>query len=212
MSTMLSSSFVRCCRLGAVVLAMPAMLASGCIIESTSCDDGYCPPCSDTGGWAGSGGSGGTGGSSGSTQIVRATIDTDATLETVPGEGIGAFIEYAEGGRWHVFTACDTELSGLPCYFNVIAILPEGATYGGVSEESLESEDAIYEYEDGLELVTVTRGDVDGMYFDAPEGEVVRFEVYLDDRPDPRFIYWVGGGAVHNGAPTNPIDLKPSSP
>jgi hypothetical protein len=133
-------------------------------------------------------------------------------METVPGEGIGVFIEVEQGGRWHVSTACDTKLSGLPCYFNVIAILPEGVTYGDVQEWSLESGDRIIKYEDGLELVTTTERDLDGMSFDVPAGEVVRFEVYLDDVADARYVYWVGGGAIHHGAPSNPIDLKPSEP
>jgi hypothetical protein len=191
------------------MLAIAALLASGCVIESSTCDE--CDCAWGEGGTAGFAGTGGTGGSGGG-DVVRAAIDTGAKLQTVAGDGVGAFIEYEQGGRWHVFTTCDTRLSGLPCYFNVIATLPEGASYGGLSEESLESEDGIYEYADGVELATVTREDVDGMYFDAPAGEVVRFEVYLDDGLDARFIYWVGGGAVHNGAPTNPIDLLPSAP
>lgn len=193
--------------LGVLVLSASTALMTGCIIESNNCDECDCAAPYEPG-VAGSGG-----GTSAPENIVLATIDTNATLDTTPGEGIGAFVEYAEGGRWHVFTACDTVLSGLPCYFNVIAVLAEGATYSALQEDSLESyEDEIYEYADGVELVTVTRNEVDGMYFDAPPGDVVRFEVYLDGEPDARFIYWVGGGAVHNGAPSNPIDLKPSEP
>lgn len=190
--------------LGLATLTLTAA-ASGCIVEHSDCDD--------RGGSAGGGVAGMAGNTSQppSGDIVLATIDTNKTLETDPGEGIGAFIEYQEGGRWHVYTACDTDLSGLPCYFNVIAILPPGASYVS-TEESLESEDVIYEYDDGVELVTVTSSDLDGMYIDVPAGEVVRFEVWLDDEPDARFIYWFGGGAVHNGAPSNPLDLKPSEP
>ena len=117
--------------MGAVALTA-AMLASGCVIDSSNCDSGE--PI-----YGGTGGSGGTSYTP-AEQVVLATIDTDGTLETTPGEGIGAFIEYAEGGRWHVFTACDTDLSGLPCYFNVVAILAEGSSYDAVSTESLPPE------------------------------------------------------------------------
>ena len=194
--------------LGTLMLSASA-LVTGCVIEAHNCDECDC----STSGAAGTGGyGGGSGEVTDPEDIVLATIDTNATMETTPGEGIGAFIEYAEGGQWHVYTACDTALSGLPCYFNVIAILPEGSSYSGVEEEGLTSEDEIYEDPDRVELVTVTRNEVDGMYFQAPEGDVVRFEVYLDGELDARFIYWVGGSAVHDGAPTNPIDLKPSEP
>lgn len=197
-----------CSRWFGLVVLVLASAASGCVIESNDCDEDDCPDCGGAGGSAGSGG----GTTTPSDEVVVATIDADQTLETQPGEGIGAFIEYAEGGRWHVYTACDTDVSGLPCYFNVIATLPAGATYTVQDEESLEGEDQVYEYADGFELVTVTESDLDGVYVDASAGGVVRFEVWLDDAPDARFIYWIGGGAVHNGAPTNPIDLKPSVP
>lgn len=190
------------------MLAASAAFASGCIIETHECEEGDCPPCPECGGSAGTGGSGSTS----TPQVVLASIDTNATLDTTPGEGIGAFVEYEEGGRWHVYTACDTQLSGLPCYFNVIATLPDGSSHGAVETEGLEYEDGVYEYEDGVELATVTENGIDGMYFEAPPGGEVRFEVYLDDEPDARFIYWVGGGAVHNGAPSNPIDLEPTTP
>ncbi|HNZ22443.1 MAG TPA: hypothetical protein PKL24_09875, partial [Polyangiaceae bacterium] len=171
---------------------------SGCIIESGPCDECDCNENGDgSGGYAGGGnGYGGTGGMSGSggtggaqgPSVVRATIDTGEALETEYGKGVGVFIEVEQGGRWHVFTTCDTLESGLPCYFNVIATLPEGATYENVVPESLEKgEDEIATYSDGLELVTVTREGVDGMYFDAPAGQVVRFEVYWDGRPEARF-------------------------
>jgi hypothetical protein len=200
-----SFSFNRRRWMSALTLTASVALASGCVIESSTCDDG--------GGPSGSGMAGAAGGTSTpAQQVILATIDTNGTMETVPGEGIGAFIEYGEGGRWHVYTACDTDLSDLPCYFNVIAILPEGASYSSLTPESLESDDDIIEYNDGLELITETGSDIDGMSFNAPEGGVVRFEVYLDGEADARFIYWVGGGAVHGGAPSNPIDLKPTEP
>jgi hypothetical protein len=119
------------------------------------------------------------------------------------------FIEYGEGGRWHVFAACDTDLSGLPCEFNVIATVEGGFADNEVGE-SLESGDSVEAYDDAVELAATTNSDFDGMTFDAPVGATVRFEVYLDGLLDARFIYWVGGGALHSGAPTDPIDLKPS--
>jgi hypothetical protein len=131
-------------------------------------------------------------------------------LDADPGDGTGVFIEYQAGGRWHVFATCDTNLSRLPCEFNVIASVPAGVSYSNVLGESLERDDAIYEYGDAVELVTTTSSDFDGMNFETPAGTTVRFEVYVDGQREPRFVYWVGGGALHSGAPSNPIELQPS--
>jgi hypothetical protein len=43
-------------------------------------------------------------------------------------------------------------------------------------------------------------------------GAVLRLETYLDDQPQPRFVYWFGNGVLHEGAPTNPVDFEPSAP
>lgn len=188
-----------------IVLACAAMLTTGgCIVESGNgaCDCG-------TGGAAGSGGSGGAGGS---TSVVKATIDVDQTLDTAPGEGIGVFIEYASGGTWHVFTSCDTAISGLTCAHNVSVTVPASASFGNIKQDGLEGADTVYEYTDGLELATDTSTDLDGVYFDTDPGAKVRFEVWLDGQAESRFVYWVGGGAVHAGAPSNPVDLIPSAP
>lgn len=179
-------------------------VVNGCVVETTDtsgCDCGapYDPGVGGTGG-----------GSSQSPDVVLATIDVGETLEAEPGAGIGLFIEVAEGGRWHVFATCDTELSGLGCEFNVLATV-QGGYASHVAGEGLEAGDGVYEYEDGIELDAVARSDFDGMTFDAPAGATVRFELYLDGQKDARFIYWVGGGALHGGAPTNPIDLKPGA-
>lgn len=193
--------------LGTLLIAA-AVLAGGCVIDSSNCDKRDCPGCDDTGGMAGGGG----GSSTPAQDVVLATVDTGATLDALPGDGIGAFIEYAEGGQWHVFTTCDTTSSGLPCAFNIVASVASGASYGSAHGASLEEGDEVFEYSDGVELAALTSNDIDEMTFQAPEGDAVRFEVYLDGQLDARFIYWVGGGAVHNGAPTDPIDLRPNTP
>ena len=61
----------------------------------------------------------------------------------------------------------------------------------------------------------------DGFGFTTSPGATVRVSALLYDpgygswfdwSDDPRFISWVGHGAVHRGAPTNPVDLAPDRP
>ncbi len=162
----------------------------------------------------GCGNSGGAGGTPNQPQVPQATIDTGATIgEIKPGEGAGAFVEYAAGGKWHVFTACDTKLSGLSCRWDIITSVGSDASISGFQPDSLEPSDYL-DWNDSrsVRLVADNTNDIDGYYLEATPGGTVRVDVYLDDQPQPRFIYWVGEGGLHQGAPSNPIDLTPSSP
>jgi hypothetical protein len=61
-------------------------------------------------------------------------------------------------------------------------------------------------------MVSDTSYDFDGFFVNATPGATLRIDVFLDGAPAPRFIYWVGDGGLHSGAPENPIDLIPSEP
>lgn len=182
-----------------------ALLALGCMVEADQCDN-----CGMQGGTAGSAGSG----PPASEQVITATIETDQHLETTAGEGAGVFIDYSAGGYWHVFTSCDTAGGSTPCDFNVVATVGSGVSVGDAQLENGETSDGdtLYNYADGVEMAVRTWNDFDGMKFTTTPGATVRFEVYLDGVRDARYVYWVGDEAVHNGAPSNPLDLKPSSP
>jgi hypothetical protein len=145
--------------------------------------------------------------------VISATIDTGATLaEIEPGRGAGAFVEYASGGRWHVYTACDTELSSYGCTWDIIVSVDSDNSLDKLEEDQLEASDYLdWSGPNSARLVTSTTYDFDGFYVNATEGAPLRVDVYLDDEPAPRYIYWVGDGALHRGAPENPIDLIPSA-
>jgi hypothetical protein len=187
-------------------VAGAALAAAGCWIETDHCGPGGCHDGLGTvGGSAGSAGGG-------SGVVATARIDTDQTMVTDAATGAGVFVEYGKGGVWHVFTSCDTALSKEACVFNVVVTLPAGTSYSDVQPEGLEPTDGIYRYADGLELAVATSTDFDGVRFTTPAGTTARFEVYLGGKADGRYLYWIGDGAIHPGAPTNPIDLKPSTP
>jgi len=190
------------------VLALSAAFgasAAGCVVEADRCDG------------CGGGMMGGYSGSAGAPApgpVSLAQIDTGQTLSTPAGEGAGVIIEYNEGGNWHVYTACDSNLYGQGCAWDVVASVSPGQFITNPTIESPEAADgdAIYPTMDSVKLVVDTWADIDGMRFNTTPGTTVRFDVYLGGIRDARYIYWVGNDAIHKGAPTDPIDLRPSTP
>jgi hypothetical protein len=184
-----------------------AGLAAGCVVEDRGCDMCDEPPSYGGGSYAGGGGAP-------AQNVVTAKIDTGETLTTEKGQGAGVFIEYAEGGRWHVFTSCDYDLYHEKCAWDVLATVGSGGEMTNAVIESAESSDGDKLYADGasVNLVVSTGSDFDGMTFSTKPGATVRIDVLLGGAADARYIYWIGDGGVHSGAPSNPIDLKPSLP
>jgi hypothetical protein len=143
----------------------------------------------------------------------QVSITGDKTLDAKPGEGVGIFIEYASGGHWHVRTSCDTNSSKVTCNFDVFAsAIDNGAAITNITGEELESSDVAETAKDGsAHLGTTTSSEFDGMFFDAPAGSRVEFEVYFDGIPNSRVVYWYGGGVLHTGSPTDPVDMAPEA-
>jgi hypothetical protein len=148
--------------------------------------------------------------------VENAPIDTDAGLDTQPGEGAGVFVEYAAGGKWHVFTSCDTIKSGFSCRWDIVVTpVGSGAKLTNLTGEDLEAGagDEVSLTTDGSAwLLASTDTGLDGFFFDTNPGATVRLDVVLDQRPEARYVYWVGGGGVQRGAPSNPLDLTPTAP
>jgi hypothetical protein len=155
----------------------------------------------------------GNGGYTPPADVVKSTIDTGAQMSAIdPGQGAGAFLEYQGQGRWHIYTSCDTELSGTACRWDIIATAMTGDAPTAIEAENLEGSDWVGWYDaQSAQLVAETTYDFDGFLFDASPGATVRVDVYLDGQPAPRYIYWIGNGGLHQGSPSNPIDLTPSA-
>lgn len=180
-------------------LTLLSLTLAGCMYDHGRYDDCYGPNCD---------------GYNPPTNVAESSIDTGATLADIdPGQGAGAFVEYQTGGKWRVFTACDTEVSKLDCRWDIIVSVGSGDELIDFAEEELESSDYL-DWRDArsVRLVAENTLDFDGFTFDVTPGATVRVDVYLDDAPAPAYIYWVGEGGLHQGAPTNPIDLTPSAP
>src|SRR5262249_36726876 len=69
--------------------------------------------------------------------IGVAIIDAGATIPLTPGEAVGLFVQYAQGGHWNLSTTCDTRISGQPCAFDVVISPAPGASFSGVQGEGL---------------------------------------------------------------------------
>lgn len=178
-----------------------ALASAGCIIESSSSSgQGYgsvdTPPATSP-----------TKGPS----PVLVEVDTNARLEADAGEGVGVFVEYAAGGKWHVFWACDTHQTQRTCDYQVKIRAAQGKL-SSVTDEA------------GRPVAT-TAGEVslrrtigvqnDGLRFDGEPGGVVTLEVTLDGRTEDVLFFFVQNGKQnggYEGTLTNPIQVQGKTP
>lgn len=155
--------------------------------------------------------------------VVELAIDRGGQVLLEPGQGIAVAVQYGEGGVWQVTTACDTALSGVRCDYDIVVATDTDASIDSFEGQGLESTDAVQAPDAfALSAALDTGADTDGFSFTTPPGTTVRVSALLYDpgvdsrfddwSDDPRFISWVGDGAVHRGAPTNPVDLTPDRP
>ncbi len=141
------------------------------------------------------------------------SIDTDVELTELES-GVGMFIEYFAGGTWQVRFGCDTDQSGFPCLWTMVAQTLDGSAIRAVEGVELEPADDTTVPEDGvLVLQTVTEDDLDGVRFRVAEGTGIGFDLWLEGSDTPnRYVYWVSAGALNQGIPEPVFDLVPSEP
>lgn len=145
---------------------------------------------------------------------LQSTIDVDRQIQADPGEGAGLYIEYASGGHWQLRTTCDTLRSGETCMWDVLVIPEQGSSIRNVVGADLEADDVLREYPNDAsiyQLGAYTSSDFDTFSFDSDPGATVRVDALLENRCALPYVFWVGDGALHPGAPSNPIDLTPSA-
>jgi hypothetical protein len=146
-----------------------------------------------------------------STTIEQATIDTDQALDVMPGQGAGTFIEYDSGGTYHVTTSCDS-VNGNSCSWDLLLTPLDGAPVTGVAPVDLESDDSVSVGSGNqVHFIAHTSSDFDGITLQTTPGAGIELDALLDNGDANRYLFWVGDGALHSGAPSNPIDLVPSA-
>jgi len=141
--------------------------------------------------------------------VEQSTIDADQVLDAKPGEGTGAFIEYASGGTYRVTTSCNAEQSD--CYWDILVTPLGDAKLKSASPVDLEDNDVLSLGSNQANLVAHTGNDFDGFTIETDPGAGIRFDAILDNGDARPFIFWSGDGALHSGASSNPIDLVPNA-
>ncbi len=189
---------VRCTILAALV---GAGLLVGCVADSTG------------GTSSGSAGGGPYGSSTAPpAQPLVVDVDTDATLVTTPGNGIGVYVEYQSGGHWRVSWTCDTVLTNLSCNFVVDASVTTGSIANPTSE-GFEGGDSVTQASpQQIEAVTTTTTEDDAILFDTTPGAVITVTVSLNA---PVSFFFVQDNQVNGGwmgALTNPLMFQPTTP
>jgi len=165
--------------------------------------------------------SSGRGEATGSTliHVPSAAIDTDAVIDDLePGRRTGLFIEYASGGHWRTRVTCDASERDDPCVWDVVvtsaypiddAELEQLSAVGWSAARRPSYHDVAYP---GIQFVLSITTELRGVRFTTPSGAGIRVDVMLDGVPEGRYTHWVGGGAIHRGAPEAVLDLVPTTP
>jgi len=155
-------------------------------------------------------------------EVAESLIDPGRGVELEPGAGVGVAVEYQGDGRWQMSAACDTERSGSVCRFALLASSEESSgEFAELERIGLEPEDELTLLDPfAVEMSWITADDLDAAAFTTSAGASLRVSVLLYDpvpdsdfdwTNDPRLVNWVGDGALHAGAPSNPVDLTPAS-
>jgi len=135
-------------------------------------------------------------------------ITSDATLIVQGGDGVGVFVESRADGSWHVYASCDTNTSGFACDFT--GKITSDANVSDVQPDSLEAADSTsLENDQTVSFRLDTSTDLDGFTFATDVGAEIELEFFLDGHSTPEYVFWMGGGVLHTGAPTNPVRFDP---
>lgn len=130
-----------------------------------------------------------------------------------PGIGAGAFIEYESGGQYRVTTSCDvTDAEAQDCLWDIVVTPLDDAPVLGVAPLELEPDDTIAIAQgNSVRLLAYTGAELDGFTLSIEPGAAIHFDALLDNGCANRYLFWVGDGALRSGAPSNVIDLVPST-
>ncbi len=142
-------------------------------------------------------------------------VDTGKTMNASPGEGVGVFIEYGAGGKWHVWWTCDTNQTRQACNFTVKLSAETGAL-ANVQTEAFGSGDVLATVsQQQIMASTKTTTQVDGVTFETAAGGTIRLEASVSGLKDSGFIFFVQDGSVNGGYAgvlTNPLLLRGKTP
>jgi hypothetical protein len=149
-----------------------------------------------------------------STQPLTVVVDTNQTMNVQGGQGVGVFVQYTTGGHWHVFWACDTALSGLPCDYSLTIT---GTSIANAKTSQFEQTDTLdTATSDKLVATTHVTTGIDGVDFDAQPGADMKIDLMMSGLKTGEFFFFVQNGQVNGNFPsdklTDPLIFEPSTP
>jgi len=149
-----------------------------------------------------------------STQPLTVVVDANQTMNAQGGQGVGVFVQYATGGHWHVFWACDTTLSGLPCDYQIKIT---GTSIANAKSSQFEQTDALDSATtDQLVATTHVTTGIDSVDFDAQPGADMKIDLTMSGLRSGEFFFFVQNGQVNGNFPsdklTDPLVFEPSTP
>jgi hypothetical protein len=141
-------------------------------------------------------------------------VDTGQTMTADPGKGVGVFIEYAAGGKWHIWWTCDTSTTGQSCDFSVSASVATG-TIGNLDTTELAGGSVTTPTASRVDARVTTSTEVHGLTFTTNAGAVLTVQASVGGIQDGSFLFFVQDGKVNGGYAgplTNPLQLQGSTP
>lgn len=146
-------------------------------------------------------------------QVSEVMIQPDRVLEAKPGEGVGIFVEYQSGGKWRIWTTCDTFTSKQVCAYDIFASTRLPTDLRAYALEDTEGFDEVKDLGEGtLELIADTDSDTDALVLETEPGASLDIEVYIDGVSAQPYVYWVSDEVIHVGTPENPTRFVPQAP
>jgi hypothetical protein len=152
--------------------------------------------------------------SSGNGSPMLVEIDTDQTMNAVGGEGVGVFVEYASGGKWHVWWTCDTKQTKQDCDFVVSAAVSRG-TVSNVDATELPGGFVTSSSPSRVDAKSTTANEAHGVRFQTMPGAIVTIEAAVGALTDGAFLFFVQDGKVNGGFAgklTNPLQFQGKTP
>lgn len=148
------------------------------------------------------------------TTPLLAVIDTDQVMTADPGQGVGVFIEYAKGGKWHLWWTCDTQQTNQDCQYVVSATASAG-NIENVDSAQLQGGSTSSPTASRVEARSTTTNQVHGITFTTNPGAVITVEASVGGIKDGKFLFFVQKGKVNGGFTgkiTNPLQLQGDVP
>src|SRR5579864_2652106 len=143
-----------------------------------------------------------------------AQVDTDQVMTADPGQGVGVFIEYAAGGKWHLWWTCDTMKTGQACDFSVAATAKQG-NIANVDAQQLQGGYVASPSASRVEAHVSTSNEVHGITFTTTPGATIEVEAGVGGLESGKFLFFVQDGKVNGGYTgqlTDPLDVAGSKP